>query len=75
MDGHNWEPAGLCLVSNPAFGEQSVITKSCHGQETKCYNELAPENKIAAVTQLISSFIDSSTSNLHTMDNTILLLQ
>ena len=70
IDGwHNYEPAGIVLVSNPAYGEQSIITKSCHGQEIKCYNELAPENKIAAVTQLISSFIDSSTSNLHTMDN------
>ena len=69
MDGwDSWEPAGVVLVGNPAFGEQSVITKSCHGQEIKCYQELAPENKIAAVTQLISSFITSDDSKGISMD-------
>ena len=29
----DWEPAGIVLVNNPAFGEQSIITKMCNGEQ------------------------------------------
>lgn len=67
-----WEPAGIVLVSNPAFGEQSVITKKCMGQQEVCTAALSKtneENKIAAVVNCISSLVNSSDSNGYRMEN------
>jgi hypothetical protein len=66
---HGWEPAGIVLVNNPAFGEQSVITKTCKGEQTKCTNALSEENKIAAVVNLVSSLVNSDTSESITMSS------
>lgn len=60
-----WEPAGIVLVSNPAYGQQSVISKMCYGKAEVCSGALgqAQENKIASVVSLLSSFIDSDAKN------------
>ena len=68
----DWQAAGIVLVSNPAFGKQSVITKSCKGEQSKCTDALA-QNRIASeelASNLIASYssIVSSSENKQTLD-------
>jgi len=56
-----WEPAGICLVGNPAYGNQSIITKMCNGSAPVCTKAL--ENRVAAVIQALTSYSSTNTQS------------
>jgi len=57
----NWQAASIVLVSNPAYGNQSIITKMCNGSAPVCTKAL--ENRVASVVEAITSYSSMSAQN------------
>ncbi|HTH23224.1 MAG TPA: hypothetical protein VL854_13480 [Nitrososphaeraceae archaeon] len=47
----NWQPMGLALVIEPAYGQEAVVKKYCSGSGKVCSKSLT-----AAITEVINSF-------------------